>query len=155
MLVTLANGLQVDAEIGCLVFRLTSQKSVADEGGLPIVAFSEGLLQVQMPDGSLVTVSGDAIESVACPAQPPVEITLTDGSKVIVPASVAPVVNALVAAQQVALNQIRDLLDTTQVGQLQAQLDQATAQLNSTLVLLQKRTDALTAIVATAQTAIA
>jgi len=155
MQVTLANGLIVDAEAGCLVFRLQSQKASPDESGLPIAGFSEGLIQVNMPDGSQVLVSGDAIESIACPALPPVDVTLTDGSHVSVPVSVAPLVQALVQAQQAELDQIKNLLDTTQVEQLQVQLQQAQAQLQLTQELLSKRTDALTAIVGTAQAALA
>lgn len=155
MQVTLANGLVVDAEVGCLVFRLQSQKATPDEGGLPIVGFSEGQLQVHPAAGDDILVSGDAIESIACPAEPPVEVQLTDGTVVTVPASAAPLVQALVAAQRSALDQIRQLLDTTQVGRLQALLDQANEQLQLTQVLLQKRTDALGVIAQAAQEALA
>lgn len=153
MQVTLANGLVVDAQVGCLVFRLSSQKASPEESGLPITGFSEGQLEVALPDGSPVLVSGDGIEAIACPAEPPVVIELTDGSTVTVPASAAPLVQALVTAQRSALDQIRSLLDTTQVGQLQAQLEQAQAQLALNQELLQRRTDALSAIAQAAQTA--
>lgn len=155
MQVTLANGLLVEAQVGCLVFRIAPQKATPEESGLPIIGFSEGLIQVQLPDLSEVLVSGDAIEAIACPAEPPVEVTLTDGSVVTVPASAAPLVQALVLAQESALDQIRNLLDTTQVGQLQAQLEQAQSQLTLTQELLQTRTEALVQVVTTAQGALA
>lgn len=154
MLVTIAMGLQVNAAIGCLVFRVPPQKASPDEGGLPIIGFSEGLIQVQLASGDVVLVSGDGIEALACPAEPPVEVILTDGSTVVVPQSSAPIVQALVAAQQVALDQIRELLDVTQVGQLQTELAQVKGDLSAAQVLLQKRTDALAAIASTAQAAL-
>lgn len=154
MLVTLSSGLQVDAEIGCFVFRTASQKANPEEAGLPITGFSEGLIKVILATGDEVLVSGDAIEALACPAEPPIEVTLTDGSVVVVPASAAPLVEALVSSQKAALEQIKQLLDSTLVGQLQTKLDQAMADLVDARGLLQKRTDALAAIASTAQAAI-
>jgi len=153
MEVTIANGLIVDARVGCLVFRLSSQKVTPEEGGLQIVGFQEGLLLVQIGEEQ-VLVSGDGIESIACPAEAPVEVSLTDGSTVLVPASVAPLVIALVASQQATLAQVKQLLDNTQIGQLQAQLDQVKGDLLLSQVLLQKRTDALSSIEQSAQAAL-
>lgn len=149
MIVRINDGTQVDLLVGAKVILVSPV--FGDEfgtGPFDVVEFQGDLPVVKIAEDKTAPVSPELIVQVISKPVEKVEVTFPDGTVVLVDASLAPVIQAIIDANTQLMQKLADLLSGEELRNMQAQLDAMKAERDAALAFVEKIRGALPRVVA-------
>ena len=128
MQIKIASGQVVDVQVGDKIIRLDSFKASPDEGPLEVKGFEGDACLVEFAVGEpWSSVSGDTIAEIVQAAEELIDVKLPDGSVIKAPKSVAPLLQAVFDANKALVEQIASIVAGTELESVKRERDELKA----------------------------